>query len=185
MRSQTMATSLLVSGFLFGCGTNSGPKPVIQQVPQANKPTDKSGQEIPPAAPAVIDTTNLPKEGPGDPTLTYDLIKADPGKYRGKRVTFAFAPLSSEGKRMMCGLDMNAALGPDHAGIYVVEFPSDVEAGEAFNAVAFQAGSTVTATVAGQVDQFLVVRDAQGTPQQDIPKVTVPLLVFPTYKVGK
>jgi hypothetical protein len=139
----------------------------------------------PSKGPGEVDTKGLPREGPGDSALTYDVVKADPAKYRGKRVTWAFAPLSSEGKRIMCALDMNEAIGPRHAGIYVVEFASDKEVGDAFNAAAFQAGSTVTATVAGQVDQFLVVRDAKGVPQKDIPKVTVPLLVYPTYKAGE
>lgn len=184
MRFPMTATFLLVSGLLLGCRAKEDPKSDSPQTPQPTKTADTNPKTTAPNSGADgADITNLPKEGPGDSALTYDVVKADPAKYRGKRVTWALAPLSSEGKRMMCGLDMNEAIGPRHAGIYVVEFASDKEVGAAFRA-AFQGGSTVTATVAGQVDQFLVVRDAKGVPQKDIPKVTVPLLVHPTYKAG-
>jgi hypothetical protein len=95
-----------------------------------------------------------------------------------------FTPLSAEGKRMMCALDEKEAIGPRHAGIYVVEFGSDQEAGDAFLAMAFKPGSTVTGTVAGAIDQFLVVKRPDGTPEKDIPKRTVPQLVHPAYEAG-
>jgi hypothetical protein len=180
-----MAALLLASGLLFGCRAKENPNPDSSPTDRPTKTADTNQKTTGPNKGADEgDTTNLPKEGPGDPALTYDVVNADPGKYRGKRVTWAFAPLSSEGKRIMSALDMNEAIGPHHAGIYVVEFASDNEVGDAFHAAAFQEGSTVTATVMGQVDQFLVVRDAKGVPQKDIPKVTVPLLAYPKYKAG-
>src|SRR5689334_2454214 len=109
MRFQIIAASVLLIVFLSGCGSN----PIADPAPQPTSPVnDNTNQSLPRTE--APDLTNLPKEGPGDPTLTYDLVHADPGKYCGKRVTFAFAPLSSDGKRMMCALDMNAALGPEH-----------------------------------------------------------------------
>lgn len=185
MRFLSVAALSLASAFFLGCRAKEDAKPDASQTQQPTKTADTNPKTTGPNGGGEgVDTSNLPKDGPGDPALTYDMVKADPAKYRGKRVTWAFAPLSSERKRIVCALDMNEAIGPRHAGIYVVEFGSDKEVGHAFNAVAFQAGSTVTATVAGQVDQFLVVRDAKGVPQKDTPKVTVPLLVYPTYKSG-
>jgi hypothetical protein len=146
--------------------------------------TETGGSATPGPANTANDTP-LPTEGPGDPSLTYELVSKDPAKYRGKRVTWAFFPLSSEGKQMMCGLDEREAMGPQHAGIYVVEFASDQEAGDVFLAMSFKPGSTLTGTVSGSIDQFLAVRNPDGTPQKDIPKVTVPLLVHPEYKVGQ
>jgi hypothetical protein len=86
---------------------------------------------------------------------------------------------------MMCALDEKEAIGPRHAGIYVVEFASDQEAGTAFVAMAFKPGSMVTGTIAGQVDQFLVVKAPDGVARKDIPKVTVPLILHPAYKAGE
>jgi hypothetical protein len=123
----------------------------------------------------------LPKDGPGDPTLTYDVVAKDPAKYRGKRVAWAFDPCSAEGARMMCALKLDDAIGPRHSGIYVARFESEKEAQDVFLAGAEQPGGTITGTVVGQIDQFLVVKGADGTAQKDIPKITVPLLVFPTY----
>lgn len=68
------------------------------------------------------------------------------------------------------------------AGTYVVEFASNKEIGDAFSAA--KAGTTVTATVAGQVDQFLAIRNGKEVQQRDTPKVSVPLLVYPTLKFG-
>jgi hypothetical protein len=126
----------------------------------------------------------LPGDGPGDPALTYDEVARSPATHRGKRVTWTFVPCSAEGKRMMCALDRAQATGPRHYGIYVVEFESEQEAAAAFEAAAFTPGSTVTATVAGAIDQWLVARDAAGVPAQDVPKVTVPLLLHPAYRVA-
>ncbi len=130
-----------------------------------------------------VDAKALPRDGPGDPALTYDMVNKDPVKHRGKRVTWSFVPLSSQGKSMMCAVNMSDAMGPRHYGIYVVEFASDKEAGAVFMATAAKPGSTVTATVAGTIDQFLVIRGPDGVAQKDIPKVTVPLLLFPTTKI--
>jgi hypothetical protein len=100
-----------------------------------------------------------------------------------RRDTWAFSPLSStEATRAMCALETSQAIAPPHAGIYVVEFASNAEVGDAFFAA--KAGTTVTATVAGRVDQFLAVREGKGVQQKDVPKVSVPLLVYPTLKAG-
>jgi hypothetical protein len=122
-----------------------------------------------------------------DPTaLTCAVVAADPAKYQGKRVTWVFGPLSSDGKRLMCGLDTTTAIGPRVTGAYVVEFTSEKEAGDAFRAAWNTEGEyTVTGTVAGLVDQSLVGRDGEGVPQMAIAKVTVPLLVNPTFKAGQ
>ncbi|MFL5342901.1 MAG: hypothetical protein ACJ8F7_22430 [Gemmataceae bacterium] len=183
MRYPLMASFVLASGLFLGCRAKDDSRPDVSQTQQPTSPPDAKTTGSNTGAPGA-DTTNLPKDGPGDPALTYDVVKSDPAKYRGKRVTWAFAPLSSEGKRIMCALDMNEAIGPRHAGIYVVEFALDKEVGDAFHAAAFQAGSTITATVAGSVDQFLAVRDAKGERQKEIPKVNVPLLVHPAFKAG-
>lgn len=168
-----------------GCGrdTSSSDSPTTDKTGRS-----EPGRGEPPTAEqkqGTVDTKGLPGEGAGDPALTYDRVKADIPKYRGTRVTWSFAPLSTKGKRMMCALNRNDAIGPRHAGIYVVEFASDREAGAAFRAAAFQPGSTLTGTIAGPVDQFLVVRGRDGVPQKDIPKVTVPLLLYPAYQAGE
>ena len=110
MRFPTMAACLIVSGLLLGCRAKEDPKSDSPQTPQPTRSADTNPKTTAPNSGADgVDVTSLPKEGPGDPALTYDAVRADPAKYRGKRVTWAFAPLSSEGKRMMCGLDMNEA----------------------------------------------------------------------------
>jgi hypothetical protein len=179
-----MAVILLAACLLLGCSGKQDPKP---DESQASQSTNTGGQNVtPPGGRGTeVDLNSLPKDGPGDSALSYDVVSAGPVKYRGKRVTWVFAPLSAEGKRMMCALDMKDAMGPRHSGIYVVEFASDREAGDAFQAAAFKPGSTITGTVAGQIDQFLVIRGRDGVPQKDIPKVTVPLLVHPAYKAGE
>ena len=119
-----------------------------------------------------------------DPALTYEAVIGNPAKYRGKQVTWAFWPISSEGKRILCGLeDMNTAIGPRITGAYVVEFASEKEAEDAIKIRG--GGYTLSATLAGLVDQSLVGRDGEGVPQMAIAKVTVPLLVDPTYKAGQ
>ena len=140
-------------------------------------------QEQPTAIPTrEADAQHLPQDGPGDPALTYEVVKENTAKHRGKRVTWAFVPCSSDGKRMMCALNFNDAVGPKHEGIYVVEFASEKEAADAFFAA--KPGSTLTGTIAGEVDQFLVVKGPDGVTRKDIPKVTVPLLLFPKYTVA-
>jgi hypothetical protein len=136
----------------------------------------------PSKGPGEVDTKGLPREGPGDPALTYDVVNKNTARHRGKRVTWSFDPCSGEGKRVMCALNMNDAIGPRHYGIYVVEFASEEEVAAAF---VFKSGSTLTGTIAGEVDQFLVVRGPDGVAQKDIPKVTVPLLLFPIYRVAE
>jgi hypothetical protein len=119
-----------------------------------------------------------------DPALTYEAVIENPAKYRGKQVTWSFWPISSEGKRILCGLeDMNTTIGPRITGAFVVEFTSEKEVEDAIKVRG--GGYTVTATVAGLVDQSLVGRDFEGVPQMALAKVTVPLLVDPTYKVGQ
>jgi hypothetical protein len=199
MRLPTIAAAVLASAVLHGCGTKHDPKPEITAPAGGGSEGDRKA-DLPHAPGAKVsnikqqpaasdgsagrvDATDLPKEGAGDPALTYDVVKSNPDKYRGKRVTWAFSPLSSsEATRVMCALDMNQAIAPPHAGIYVVEFASNAAVGDAFFAA--KAGTTVTATVAGRVDQFLAVRDGKGVQQKDVPKVSVPLLVYPTLNAG-
>jgi hypothetical protein len=134
-------------------------------------------------APTVSDA-DLPKDGEGDPSLTYDVVRKNPAAFRGKRVTWAFMSSSAKGNRILGALDRDAAVPPPHHGLYVVEFAADKDVGRIFGETAFAKGASVTATVAGEVDQFLVVRDKSVPVPKDIPQVKVPLLVHPTVNFG-
>ena len=146
--------------------------------------TTAAGSRRPPRRPLRNGEASLPTTGLRDPAFTYEMAARDPARYRAA-VTWVFVPCSAENQRMMCALDMPAAMGPAHSAIYVVEFASPDEAGRVFREAAFAPGCTATGTVAGAVDQHLVVRGPDGRAQPDVPKVTVPLLVHPVYTAGK
>ncbi len=183
MKRIATAALVIVGAFLLGCHAKQDSTSNQSQTQQSTNSTDAKTVQ-PRNGAGEVDAKDLPTEGLGDPARTYDVVNADPAKHRGKRVAWSFAPLSVEGKRMMCSLNMNDAMGPRHYGIYVVEFASEKAAVDALE-LAFKPGSTVTGTIAGQVDQFLVVRGRDGVAQKEIPKVTVPLLLYPAYKVGE
>lgn len=127
----------------------------------------------------------LPRDGAGDPALTYEVVSKNPAKYRGKRVTWSFVPCSTENEAMLCSLHAPAARKPGAGGMYVVRFPSVKEAGNPSLLMAgFSAGSTVTATIAGETEMTLVQRDRLGTPQNITPNAKLPLLIFPVCKLA-
>jgi hypothetical protein len=96
-------------------------------------------------APTVSDA-DLRKDGAGDPSLTYDVVRKNPAAFRGKRVTWAFMSSSAKGNRILGALDRDAAVPPPHHGLYVVEFAADQDVGRVFRETAFAKGATVTVT---------------------------------------
>src|SRR6202035_5757995 len=50
---------------------------------------------------ATANNTDLPKDGPGDPSLTYEVVRKDPVAYRGKRVTWPAFPVSATNAVML------------------------------------------------------------------------------------
>ena len=116
MRYPTSIAFLISTGLLLGCHSKKESQPNPSQTPQpissTNAKTTQSDNSV-----KKIDTTDLPRSGPGDAALTYDVVNSDPAKHRGRRVTWSFAPLSCEGKRMMCALNMNEAMGSSHGNL--------------------------------------------------------------------
>ena len=129
---------------------------------------------------------SLPRDGPGDPALTYEVVSKNPGKYRGRRVTWSFAPCSTENETMLCSLYEPAARKPGADGMYLVRFASIEEASNGGLLMAgFSGGSTITGTVAGEVDTGLVQRDRLGVVQDKTPKAKLPMLLYPVYKLAR
>jgi hypothetical protein len=125
----------------------------------------------------------LARDGPGDLTLTFDEVSKNPAKYRGKRVTWPFVPCSTENETMLCSLDAPAERRPGATRMYLVKFASVQEASNdrLLLTAAFSSGSTITGTVAGEVETNLVHRDRLGVPQSNMPRVRLPLLLYPVY----
>lgn len=177
MRYVTMCVVLIAGGFLLGCSSREDSKPSLSETAEPTNST-RSKKNMPDKGPAV-DTKGLPNEGPADPALTYDVVKENTAKHKGKRVTWPFKALGSlDNERMLCALNEEYRTGPQHYGLYVVEFASNKELGRAFMDGALGGGGTITGTVAREVEVSATILE------KDQIKVTVPLLLVPTYPAG-
>jgi hypothetical protein len=130
----------------------------------------------------VVDEKALPRDGPGDPALTYAEVSKIIAKYRGKRVTWAFVPCSSENNTMLCSLDVPAARRSGADGMYLVRFGTEQEMRPLFLEAGFSSGATITGTVAEEVETGVTSRDRFGAILENIPKARLPLLLYPVYK---
>jgi hypothetical protein len=130
--------------------------------------------------PTAADGRDLPKEGPGEPKITYDEVKKTPDKFRTKRVSWPARPGLSN------GFDVTVAVNPEASDarkyqMYVARFASQKEVDEVFLKGLSGGSWQITGTIAGTVTISYDVTGPGGVGKERR-KETVPLLVHPKFE---
>jgi WD40 repeat protein len=152
--------------------------------PEPGKPV-AGAREKAAAGAAARDDKELPKDGRGDPELTYDKVSKDPTAYRGKRVTWpgegwAGSSPGPGGKDRESEVLMaaNPEVGdPRLFKVYVVRLPR----GGSVVDVITKGKCRVTATVVGSTSVSYDVTGPGGVDKQH-KTATVPLLRYATFE---
>lgn len=118
---------------------------------------------------------DLPKEGRGDPALTYDVVAKDPAKYVGKRVVWPAMATTGSGKEAAVTSNPEATDARKYK-MYAVQFEAEKELRDMF----FAGKGRITGTVAGTQTITYEVSGPGGEGAEK-KKETVPLLVYPKF----
>jgi hypothetical protein len=122
---------------------------------------------------------DLPKEGSGDPALTYDVVAKEPAKYLGKRVVWPALATTGSGKEAAVAANPDATDARKYK-MYAVRFGSEKELQDLF----FADRGKLTGTVAGTLTITYEVSGPGGEGQEKR-KETVPLLVHTKFESDK
>ena len=145
------------------------PSPETKDEPKKDEPKKDE--------PIAID--DLPREGPGDPTISYEDVRKDPGSFRGKRVTWKALPVAGESSattnRVMC------AINPEINDFLLYRmFNVDVASGAMIPRLLGAGATKVTGTIAGNVAVTYDVNGPGGVGKEKRSE-SIPLLVFATF----
>lgn len=134
------------------------------------------------AAPAALGggpTIDPPKDGPGDPALTYDVVAKDPSKYVGKRVVWPALATTGSGKEAAVASNPEATDARKYK-MYAVRFGTEKELQDLF----FAGKARITGTVAGTLKISYEVSGPGGVGKESRTE-TVPLIVHPRVESEK
>jgi hypothetical protein len=122
---------------------------------------------------------DLPKDGPGDPALTYDVVAKDPSKYVGKRVVWPALATTGSGKEAAVAANPDAKDARKYK-MYAVRFETEKELQDLF----FADKAKITGTVAGTLKISYEVSGPGGEGKEKRTE-TVPLIVYPKVESQK
>jgi hypothetical protein len=127
----------------------------------------------------AADDKDLPKDGPGEAAITFDMVSKDPAKYRGKRVIWPAVATVGWGKDVAVASNPEAKDARKHK-LYAVRFDSEAQVGDLF------LGGTgkITGTVAGSLTITYEVSGPGGAGKEKREEA-VPLLVYPRFQPDK
>jgi hypothetical protein len=122
---------------------------------------------------------DLPKEGAGDPALTFDVVAKDPTKYVGKRVVWPALATTGSGKEAAVAANPDAKDARKYK-MYAVRFGTEKELQDLF----FADKAKITGTVAGTLKITYEVSGPGGEGKEKRTEA-VPLIVHPKLESGK
>jgi hypothetical protein len=122
---------------------------------------------------------DLPKDGPGDPKLTYDVVAKDTSKYVGKRVVWLALATTGSKKEAAVAANPDAKDARKYK-MYAVRFGTEKELQDLF----FADKVKITGTVAGTLKISYEVSGPGGEGKEKRTE-TVPLIVHPKVESAK